>query len=127
MSGLKMSVRAPGLPANGRAVIRACRRAILPRRKPVNLMRSLKASYAWVCAAHDAASDGGVAGWYNLVRGWGGSYPETTGYIIPTFLHYGTTMGEPEATQRAIRMANWEIDVQLPSGAVRSGAMGSKV
>jgi len=90
-------------------------------------MRSLKASYAWVCAAHDAASDGGVAGWYNLVRGWGGSYPETTGYFIPTFLHYGTTMGEPEATQRAIRMANWEIDVQLPSGAVRSGAMGSKV
>lgn len=122
------SVRAPWHLPNRRAAIRACRRAILPPRKPkVDLFGSLKATYAWICAAHDAAADGGVAGWYNLVRGWGGSYPETTGYIIPTLLHYGTTMREPEAIHRAIQMADWEIDVQLPSGAVRSGAMGSKV
>ena len=122
------SVRTRWPLANTRAVIRACRRAILPGRKPeVDLLRSLKATYTWICAAHDAASDGGVAGWYNLVRGWGGSYPETTGYLIPTLLHYGAAMNEPDAIRRAIRMANWEIEVQLPSGAVRSGAMGSKV
>ncbi len=122
------SVRAAWRLPKRRAIIRAFRRAILPpRNQEVDLLNSLKATYAWICAAHDAAADGGVAGWYNLVRGWGGSYPETTGYIIPTLLHYGTTMGEPEAIQRAIRMANWEIDVQLPSGAVRSGAMGSRI
>jgi hypothetical protein len=85
------------------------------------------ASYQWLCAAQDATPDGGVAGCYNLVRGWGNSYPETTGYIIPTFLHYATAMHQPDAGLRAIRMAEWEVDVQLPSGAVRSGMLGSQV
>jgi hypothetical protein len=61
------------------------------------------------------------------LKGWGASYPETTGYIIPTFLHYADTFNEPEARQRAIRMADWEVQVQLHSGAVRSGMLDVKV
>src|SRR5437764_4436319 len=99
------SVHAPWPLPNRRAAIRACRLAILPPRKPnVDLIRSLKATYNWLCVAHDATPDGGVAGWYNLGRGWGGSYPETTGYIIPTFFHYGMVMDERNAMRRAIRM-----------------------
>jgi uncharacterized protein YyaL (SSP411 family) len=123
-----MRARVRQWPGKGKAAIRACRRAVVSRQKSnIDLIDSLKAAYAWLCAAQDANGDGGVAGWYNLARGWGGSYPETTGYIIPTLLHYGTAMDQPDAAQRAIRMANWEIEVQLPTGAVRSGAMGSKV
>jgi uncharacterized protein YyaL (SSP411 family) len=90
------------------------------------LEASLTAAYNWVCAAQDANRDGGVAGRYNLARGWSASYPETTGYIIPTFLHYALARQEPAARDRAVRMADWEIEVQLPSGAVRSGMMNAR-
>src|SRR2546422_10044429 len=113
---------------NRRVLARACRRAILPEvKREIDLMRNLEAAFAWICAAQDARPDGGVAGCYNLIRGWGESYPETTGYIIPTFLHYAGNMRVAEARERAIRMADWESDIQLPSGAVRSGMMNVRV
>jgi hypothetical protein len=113
---------------NRRVLARACRRALLPEvKRDIDLMRSLEAAFAWICAAQDATPDGGVAGCYNLIRGWGESYPETTGYIIPTFLHYERTLGNAEARDRAIRMADWETNIQLPTGAVRSGMMNVKV
>lgn len=93
----------------------------------MSLERGLTAAYSWLCAAQDAAADGGVPGWYSLVKGWSASYPETTGYIIPTFLTYAAVMSQRAARERALRMADWEIEVQLPAGAVRSGPLGSKV
>jgi len=87
----------------------------------------LEAVYGWLCAAQDATLSGGVAGCYNLVKGWGGAYPETTGYIIPTFLSYADAAAVSGARERAMRMADWEIEVQLPDGAVRSGMLGGKV
>ena len=109
---------------NRRLLLRACRRALVPeRRRNMDLLRNLEAAFFWTCEAQDSTPDGGVAGCYNLVRGWGESYPETTGYIIPTFLHYARTLNVVEAQQRALRMADWETQIQLPSGAVRSGMM----
>jgi len=109
-------------------LLRACRRAVLPLRgRSVSLERNLEAAYRWLCAAQDASPDGGVSGCFNLVRGWSGSYPETTGYIIPSFLHYAQAVGDEEARRRAFRMADWEVQVQLPDGAVRSGMMGGPV
>jgi hypothetical protein len=113
---------------NRRVLARACRRELLPEvKRETDLMRNLEAAFAWICAAQDARPDGGVAGCYNLIRGWGESYPETTGYIIPTFLHYARTFGNTDAQDRAIRMADWETSIQLPTGAVRSGMMNVKV
>ena len=77
--------------------------------------------------AQDAGADGGVAAWYSLVKGWSPSYPESTGYIIPTSLTYAGVMSQHEAKTRAIRMADWEVEVQLPFGAVRSGPLGLSV
>ena len=114
-------------PANSEVMLRALRRAVLPTRGTgVALERNLNAAYQWLCTAQDVSSDGGVAGCYNLLKGWGASYPETTGYIIPTFLHYAETFNNPDARRRALRMADWELDVQLPSGAVRSGTLDVK-
>ena len=52
----------------------------------------VRAAVQWLCRAQDVSGDGGVARSYSLVynpffkrRGWTPSYPETTGYIIPTF------------------------------------------
>ena len=60
---------------------------------------------------------------FDLRSGWGASYPETTGYIIPTFLNYWKRTGESEYYDRAIRMAKWESSVQMQSGAVQGGTM----
>ena len=115
-------------PASAAALVRACRRAVLPgRRQPTPLGANLDAAYRWLCAAQNANGDGGVAANYNLVKGWGRSYPETTGYIIPTFLRYAEVRGVSDARTRALRMADWEVEIQLPNGAVRSGVMGLKI
>jgi hypothetical protein len=116
----------PRMP-RGRTLLRASLRAVRPDRgTDVSLRRSLDAAYRWLCAAQDATADDGVAAAYSLIRGWMPSYPETTGYIIPTFLTCAKVMSIPEAQERALRMAEWEIDVQMPSGAVRSGTLGTE-
>jgi hypothetical protein len=86
----------------------------------------------WLARAQDAAADGGVPRAYLLVydpyhamRGWQASYPETTGYIIPTLLEAAEHLARPELTQRALRAARWEIEVQLDSGAVQGGIIGA--
>ena len=100
----------------------------LPRKTLDARADPLDAAMAWICRAQDASGDGGVARSYSIVyhpyfrrKGWIPSYPETTGYIIPTFLHYARTFGNTEAHDRAVRMADWETSIQLSSGAVRSG------
>ena len=54
-------------------------------------LRSAEA-LAWIARAqdHSLSADGGVARHYCLVTGWGTSYPETTGYIVPTIIREGT-------------------------------------
>ncbi len=78
----------------------------------------LDACMAWLGCAHDAANGKGVATGYHLVRGWAEPYPETTGYLIPTFLRYANLSGDTDYAQRAQQMAEWELEVQLPSGAI---------
>jgi uncharacterized protein YyaL (SSP411 family) len=112
--------------ASGSALIQACRNRMFAPQKRAPLQKNLQAAYQWLCRAQDVTGDGGVAAWYHLFRGWATSYPETTGYIIPTFLAYSQLFDEPEAKTRALRMADFECRVQLPSGAVRGGQMNTK-
>src|SRR5574343_1324529 len=77
----------------------------------------LDAAIAWLKHAQDVTGNGGVAQTY-LIRSkrWAPSYPETTGYIIPTLYRYATLAGDQDACARALRMADWEIGIQLPGG-----------
>jgi hypothetical protein len=91
----------------------------------------LRETMQWLCRAQDATDDGGVSRSYALRymrahrrKGWLASYPETTGYIIPTFLAYATLTGDIDYRERAIRMARWESGVQMNSGAVQGGVIG---
>ncbi|HBH45824.1 MAG TPA: hypothetical protein DDX47_00440 [Candidatus Jacksonbacteria bacterium] len=82
----------------------------------------LSAAIDWLCRAQDATPDDGVAALYNLVtKRWRPSYPETTGYIISTFLKYAAFSDEISYQKRAIKMGDWEINIQLPTGACRGG------
>ena len=83
---------------------------------------------AWLCRAQDnsLSKDGGVARHYSLLSGWSTSYPETTGYIIPTMLEYARFKVNGEIRQRAKRMLDWLVSIQLPCGGFQGGLIDSK-
>lgn len=82
----------------------------------------------WLCRAqdHSRSRDGGVARDYSLLHGWASSYPETTGYIVPTFVEYARRNGRSDITDRARRMADWLTAIQLPSGGFQGGKIDSR-
>ena len=62
----------------------------------------------------------GVSAGYSFLDGWYAPYPETTGYIIPTFYDYAHSTRKEEYSSARL-MADWEIEVQLPCGGVQGG------
>lgn len=92
----------------------------------------LVAAIEWLVRAQDATPDSGVSRAFSLAwhpyfggRGWQPSYPETTGYIIPTLYAAGKRLGRADLAARAERAAHWEIGIQLPTGAIRGGVIGA--
>jgi folate-dependent phosphoribosylglycinamide formyltransferase PurN len=77
----------------------------------------LLAAADWLKRAQDATNDGGFVGRYNLRTGWSSSYPETTGYLIPTLLRLADTLGDDDYLKRAERAIDFLLSIQLPSGA----------
>lgn len=74
------------------------------------------AAAAWLARAQDATGDGGIAGRYRLRGGWTSSYPETTGYIVPTFLALAESKRYEDYRDRARRAVEFLLSVQLPDG-----------
>lgn len=99
----------------------------LPKQDP-GAAAVLPALFEWMSRAQDrsASSDGGVARSFDLLRGWETSYPETTGYIVPTFLAGAQALGQPELRERARRMTNWLVSIQLPGGGFQGGRIDSQ-
>jgi hypothetical protein len=83
------------------------------------------ANLDWLCAAQDRSltDDGGVARHYSLLKGWGPSYPETTGYIIPTIIEMAQRLNRDDLHQRARRMLNWCVAIQFPDGGFMGGTI----
>ena len=87
----------------------------------------LDAAADWLLAAQRGTPDDGLAHSYDLrKRGWNPSYPETTGYAIETLYEYAQLRGRPEFAAAARRAALWEIEVQLPDGAVMAGMIDAR-
>jgi len=77
----------------------------------------------WLMMAQKANIDGGMSS-YHLVNKWSSSYPETTGYIIPTLIRYGENNNQPEAVKAAIRAADFLLVIQKASGGWQGGRIG---
>ncbi len=90
-------------------------------RKPRASLEHLDETINWLCRAQDNSKNAGVCGGYSVIEGWLAPYPETTGYIIPTFYDYAEFSGREEFRRKAEQMADWEIEVQMPNGAVQAG------
>ncbi len=87
----------------------------------------LKAALSWLYAAQDSSPDGGVSHSFLIGKRWMRSYPETTGYIIPTLLNWSRAKQDDEAERRAMDMADWELGVQLECGAIPELTSGKPV
>ena len=82
--------------------------------------KHLEATLQWLFAAQDAAGGDGVSAAFCLLNGWDVAYPETSGYIIATFLACEDYLGGTALSARARRIGDWEIEIQAPSGGVLS-------
>lgn len=87
---------------------------------------AINEALAWIGRAQDnsLSADGGVARHYCLVTGWSESYPETTGYVVPTLIREARASGDYSLLDRAERMLDWLVSIQMANGAYRGGAMG---
>ena len=81
----------------------------------------------WLFKAQDATNTGGVSAWYSYNSGWQWAYPETSGYIIPTLFDFAECFSDSvvasECRTRALRIADWLRDIQLPNGAYPEGLL----
>src|SRR5271157_1607500 len=117
-----------GLPAVARRELFSDIRG-LPNDDP-GMDRVIEEGVTWIGLAQDCSRshDGGVARHFSLFDGWGTSYPETTGYIVPTLLFYAEQLTDQkgeEARHRARRMLNWLITIQFPEGGFSGGTIGA--
>lgn len=83
---------------------------------------------AWLARAQDcsASADGGIARDFSLVKGWASSYPETTGYIVPTVLEVARRRNDPALRDRARRMLDWLVAIQFPDGGIQGGKVDAE-
>lgn len=90
--------------------------------------RALREALDWLGRAQDnsASNDGGVARHYSLRDGWGKSYPETTGYIVPTVLDHAQRLNDDTLRLRARRMLDWLVSIQFPEGGFQGGVVGAE-
>ena len=113
-----------GISLAARAELRREQRPEAARDIPLDC--AIAEGLAWLGRAqdHSTSADGGVARHYCLVTGWGKSYPETTGYIIPTLIREARLTGDAELLDRARRMLDWLVSIQMPGGAFQGGTIG---
>ena len=86
--------------------------------------RHLRETLDWLLRSRDATGTAGFAASYHFRHGWLPPYPETTGYIIPTFWDAYQALGDQRYREAACQGADWEIEIQLDSGAIQAGYLG---
>ena len=89
-------------------------------------LRHTKAGVNWLRKSIEATGGRGSAHSWHPLLGWSKSYPETTGYIIPTLLDYAVLHQDDTLKILANGCANWLTTIQLPSGAFPGLLLGNK-
>lgn len=86
----------------------------------------LQAALEWIGNAQRASGDGGISKGYHLIRRrWSPSYPETTGYTIPTLLNAAIALDRPDLRVLALRLADYLLKAATLEGAVSHWAAPS--
>jgi hypothetical protein len=87
---------------------------------------ALNSLVRWVLDAQ--RPDGGIAAYYSLLTGYSQSYPEVTGYIVPTLYDFVRAAGHEEEHESAVAAAEratcWLLTLQSSSGSFPGGLQG---
>ena len=106
----------------------AARALVMAHRKPAregefDQHAALRDAVGYLLRAQQEGTDKGM-GSYHLVNGWGASYPETTGYAIPTLIAAADLLGWEDARKAAVQAAEWLITIQQTDGGWQGGRIG---
>jgi hypothetical protein len=88
-----------------------------------NKMKALQKGINWLITAQEVNNDGGL-GSFHMINKWSPSYPETTGYIIPTFIEFGREYQHQEPTDASIKAADFLLKIQKRGGGWQGGRVG---
>jgi len=92
--------------------------SLLPE-ESLHIEMRIDAAVEWILTAASATKQGGISKGYSLMRGrWAPSYPETTGYSIPTLLNVARIFNRPELFRFAISLADYLLECRTPEGGV---------
>lgn len=89
---------------------------------------TMRAALDWLLMAqkHSATTDNGAARDYSHTTGWAASYPETSGYIVPTLLDQAERRGDEHLRDSARRMLDWLVSIQFAEGGFQGGTIGQE-
>lgn len=124
MSSLARFVRLATKPLSDSADRRRLSRLYSPSYDNVDRGVHLQEAIQWLERAQEFGEDRGVSYGTLLGKGFLASYPEATGYIMKTFVELARRFDNRKYLDRAVLMGDWEIEIQLPNGAVMGGIVG---
>jgi uncharacterized protein YyaL (SSP411 family) len=91
----------------------------LATREELKALQHLNAAANWLSRAHKQAGDSGISKGYDLIRGkWAPSYPETTGYTIPTLLNYSLKTGDQQLYSFIAQLGKFLVSKATLEGGV---------
>ncbi len=79
----------------------------------MNYSENKELALQWLRRAQSVTGKG-FSAWYTPFIGWAQSYPETTGYIIPTILRAGNKKDQKKVQQAG----DWLLKIQMENGAI---------
>lgn len=87
----------------------------------------IEAALSWILTARARSGDGGISAGFDLLRGrWRPSYPETTGYTIPTLFNCAARFERHDLHETAVGLSDYLLGQRTREGGVahwdRSGA-----
>lgn len=91
----------------------------------IDTEQALRGAIGYLLCAQEQGPDAGL-GSFHLVNGWGASYPETTGYAIPTLLAAADALKWEEPRQAALKAADWLLSIQRADGGWQGGRVGEE-
>lgn len=109
---------------------RAYLRTYLAQHTHKDQLRSLHHGVRWLLRSIEQGTDPG-SGTYYFAKGWTSSYPETTGYIIPSLLRYSRsaqaeTQWAKESEAAALSAGQWLLSIQNADGGWPGGYVHQK-
>lgn len=88
---------------------------------------ALDAAFSWLLKSQsdNKLNDNGYARHFSFIDGWASSYPETTGYIIPTLIDASHQLHRPDLKDSALKALDWLVSIQFDDGSFQGGRIDS--